>query len=67
MLVYQPAPGKSYIQPKVFAYNMHIGVTDDYVYLDSKLSRICSLNNEPTKRIQKDIDKFGNLEHHGIL
>ena len=62
VVMFQPAPGKSYTEPSIFIENTKLKVVDDFDYLGSTLTRDGSLDNEVYHRIQKAAESFGNLE-----
>lgn len=61
-MVYQPVLGKPYMEPNIFVCNKCTGMVDDFIYLGSTLTRICTLTNEVLRSIQKASNVFGKLD-----
>ena len=71
VVMYQPAPGKTYHPPTVYLKGKALKVVEKFVYLGGTLHHTGSLDSEVSSRIQKAADSFGKLEkkvwsQHGI-
>ena len=61
-VLFQPAPGKTYVEPNLFVYGERLDVVDTFVYLGSKIHQTCSLDEEVIYRISRAAVSFGALE-----
>jgi len=71
IVMYQPAPGKTYLPPVINVKGRPLKVVDKFVYLGSTLSESGSLDKEISYRVKSGADSFGKLEYkvwsqHGI-
>ena len=71
VVMYQPAPGKTYLPPVINVKGRPLKVVDKFVYLGSTLSESGSLDKEISYRVKSGADSFGKLEYkvwsqHGI-
>ena len=71
VVMYQPAPGKTYYSPTIYLKGEVLKVVDKFVYIGGTLHRTGSLDSEVSSRIQKAADSFVKLEkkvwsQHGI-
>lgn len=62
-VMYTPAPGKEYVEPKILVYGQLLDVVDEFVYLGSKLHQSCSLDSEVIHRISRATAAFGKLRN----
>ena len=62
VIMYQPAPGKTYTEPNILVYGQRLKIVDQFVYLGSTLSQDGSLDNEISLRLEKATKSFGQLE-----
>ena len=71
VLMYQPTPGKTYVEPSIYVYGQKLAVVPKFVYLESTLNCSNSIDDEVGLRISKASHAFGNLHkrlwsRHGI-
>ena len=64
-VVYQPAPGKPFMEPTVTVKGQRLQVVDKFPYLGSTLSRVVHIDDEVNARIAKASAAFGRL--HGSV
>ena len=62
VVMFQPAPCKTYHPPTIYLKGEVLKVVDKFVYLGGTLHRTGSLDSEVSSRIQKAADSFGKLE-----
>ena len=60
-VVYQPAPGKPYMEPTITVKGQRLQVVDKFTYLGSTLSRVVHIDDEVNARIAKASAAFGRL------
>ena len=61
-VMYQPAPGVSYIEPSITIHGQKLSVADKFTYLGSTLSRSASIDEEVTYRLSRASSAFGRLK-----
>ena len=61
VVMFQPAPGKTYTKPSIFVKDRLLEVVDEFVYLGGKVTRTGSLDGEIAARIQSAAGSFGKL------
>ena len=61
VVMFQPAPGKTYTKPSIFVKDRLLVVVDEFVYLGGKVTRTGSLDGELAARIQSAAGSFGKL------
>ena len=71
VLMYQPTPGKTYVEPSIHFYGQKLPVVPKFVYLGSTLNCSNSIDDEVGLRISKASHAFGILHkrlwsRHGI-
>ena len=52
-VLYQPAPGKPYKEPRIFAKGQQLKAVEHFTYLDSTLSQAANIDMEINNRISK--------------
>ena len=62
VLMYQSAPGKTYIPPNIYVNGSKLKVVDRFVHLGSTLNSKNTLDNEIVLRICKASESFGRLD-----
>ena len=63
VVMYQSAPGKTYIPPSIYVYGNKLKIADRFVYLGNTLSSNDTLDNEISLRICKASESFGRLDN----
>src|SRR5271165_2056677 len=69
--MYQPAPGKPYVEPNITIENLRLPVTKQFKYLGSVLSNDAQTDEDIQARISKKSSAYGRLQErvwkpHGI-
>ena len=70
-VMYQPAPGKPYMEPNIIIENLRLPVTKQFKYLGSVLSNDAQIDKDIQARISKASSAYGRLQEkvwkpHGI-
>ena len=70
VLMYQPTPGKTYVEPSIYVYGQKLAVVPKFLYLGSTLNCSNSIDDDVCLRISKASHAFGILHkrlwsHHG--
>ena len=60
-MVYQPAPGKPYMEPTITLKGQRLQVVDKFTYLGSTFSRVVHIDDEVNARTAKASTAFGRL------
>ena len=60
-VLHQPAPGTPYTAPTILLNGAPLNVATTFKYLGSKIANDCSLDKEPSARIQSASATFGRL------
>ena len=63
-VMYQPAPGSSYVEPTVLIDDTHLNPVTKFCYLGSIISSLASLNLEVESRTKIASFAFGQLKDH---
>ena len=61
VLMHQPTPGKTYVEPSIYVYGQKLAVVPKFVYLGSTLNCSSSIDDEVGLRISKTSQAFGIL------
>ena len=70
-VMYQPAPGKPYVEPTITIDNLQLPITKQFKYLGSVLSNDAQMDADIKARISKASSAYGRLQEklwkpHGI-
>ena len=70
-VMYQPAPGKPYVEPSITVENLRLPVTKQFKYLGSAMSNDAQMDEDIQARISKASSAYGRLQEivlkpHGI-
>jgi hypothetical protein len=70
-VMYQPAPGKPYVEPSITINNVQLPITKQFKYLGSVLSNDAQMDADIKTRISKASSAYGRLQErvwkpHGI-
>ena len=60
-VLYQPAPGKPYVEPNILINGQKINAVNRFTYLGSTLSQDATIDHEVNLRISKASSTFGRL------
>lgn len=60
-VMYQPAPGKQYVEPSIQVHGSNLKTVDRFTYLGSTLSRSATIDDEINSRVAKASTAFGKL------
>ena len=60
-VVYQPAPGKPYMEPIITVKGQRLQVVGKFTYIGSPLSRVVHIDDDVNARISKASAAFGRL------
>lgn len=60
-VMYQPAPGKSYVEPNINIKDQRLNAVENFTYLGSTLSRNTVIDDEVNARLAKASVAFGRL------
>lgn len=63
-VMYQPAPGKPYQEPRITVKGQNLQAADNFTYLGSILSRAVNIDAEVNNRIAKASAAFGRLREN---
>ena len=63
-VLYQPAPGKPYIEPHIIVKGQKLQAVDKFTYLGSTLSREANADAEVNNRVAKASAAFGRLREN---
>ena len=63
-VMYQPAPGKPYQEPRITVKGQDLQAVEDFTYLGSTLSRVVNIDSEVKNRIAKASSAFGRLREN---
>ena len=61
VLMYQPTPGKTHVEPSIYVYGQKLAVVPKFLYLGSTLNCSNSIDDEVGLRISKASHAFGIL------
>ena len=70
-VIYQPAPGKLYVEPTIVIDDLQLHITKQFKYLGSVLSNDAQMDADIKTRISKASSAYGRLQErvwkpHGI-
>jgi hypothetical protein len=60
-VLYQPAPGKQYVEPSIKVHGSDLKAVEKFTYLGSTLSRAVTIDDEINNRVAKASAAFGRL------
>ena len=61
-VMYQPAPGKPYVEPSITIDNVQLPITKQFKYLGSVLSNDAQMDEDIKARISKASSAYGRLQ-----
>lgn len=62
VVMFQPDPGKKYIEPSIYVDGHRLKIVDSFVYLGSTLNHHCSLDDGKHFGLKKASDTFASLK-----